>query len=81
MSRLLLNFVRLGTTINYIAVGKELLGFVWVYELARTELYGSDNFEKQKAVFDKRRLQTIQHVRNSRGRRGVNDQNLSLGSH
>ena len=38
--------VQLGTKRNYKVVEEKLLGFVLVYKLACTELYGSDSFVK-----------------------------------
>ena len=38
--------VQLGTKRNYKVVEEKLLGFVLVYELACTELHGSDSFDK-----------------------------------
>ena len=45
------NLVQLGTTRNYIAVEEQFLGFVLVYELASTELYGSGSFVKRVDPF------------------------------
>ena len=41
------SLVQLGTTRNYIAVEEKFLCFVFVYELACTELHGSDSFVKR----------------------------------
>ena len=45
------SLVQLGTTRNYIAVEEKFLGFVLVYEFARTELDGSGSFVKRVDPF------------------------------
>ena len=45
------SLVQLGTTRNYIAVEEKFLGFVLVYELARTEWHGSGSFVKRVDPF------------------------------
>ena len=48
---LTVSFVHIGTTGNCKEVKEKLLGFVLVYKLACTELYGSDSFVNVYPVF------------------------------
>ena len=45
------SLLQLGTTRHYIAVEEKFLGFVFVYELACTELHGSGSFVKRRDPF------------------------------